>query len=178
MWRAWRCSRPRWSSASPVRRRSAGFCSSGRSAMSWKCPHDVRTRRSVFYSVILVSVARYVTCEEVESGRPRGRQPQPSPLQGGHDRDFTTGCGKRECGRTLMTLHDERNPVRDGELGMDRAVTRRDFLNGLAIGIGGLVAGSWLARLDAEAAAQFTQDAAGYYPPALTGMRGSHDGSF
>jgi len=76
-----------------------------------------------------------------------------------------------------MTLDDERNPVRDGELGMDRAITRRDFLNGLAIGTGGLVAGSWLARLDAEAA-RFAQDAAGYYPPALTGMRGSHDGSF
>src|SRR5437762_433105 len=77
-----------------------------------------------------------------------------------------------------MTHDDERNPVRDRGLGMDRAIARRDFLNGLAIGVGGLVAGSWLSGLDAEAAAQFAQDNAGYYPPALTGMRGSHDGSF
>jgi len=66
-------------------------------------------------------------------------------------------------------------------LGMDRAITRRDFLNGVAIGVGGLIASTsltWNAGLDAETAAQFAQDAAGYYPPALTGMRGSHDGSF
>src|SRR5262245_971318 len=63
-------------------------------------------------------------------------------------------------------------------LGMDRAITRRDFLNGIAIGAGGLLAHPWLAGLAAAAAAQFAQDGAGYYPPALTGMRGSHDGSF
>src|SRR5262245_21561836 len=63
-------------------------------------------------------------------------------------------------------------------LGMDRAITRRDFLNGVAIGAAGLVASPWLAGLDAQTAAQFAQDAAGYYPPALTGMRGSHDGSY
>jgi spermidine dehydrogenase len=63
-------------------------------------------------------------------------------------------------------------------LGMDRAITRRDFLNGVAIGAVGLVSSPWLAGLDAAAAAQFAQDAAGYYPPALTGMRGSHDGSY
>ena len=61
---------------------------------------------------------------------------------------------------------------------MDRAITRRDFLNGIAIGAAGLVASPWLAGLDAATAAQFAQDAAGYYPPALTGMRGSHDGSY
>jgi spermidine dehydrogenase len=61
---------------------------------------------------------------------------------------------------------------------MNRAITRRDFLNGVAIGAAGLVSSPWLAGLDADAAAQFAQDAAGYYPPALTGMRGSHDGSY
>jgi spermidine dehydrogenase len=66
----------------------------------------------------------------------------------------------------------------DRRLGMDRAITRRDFLNGVAIGAAGLVASPWLAGLDAQAAAQFAQDAPGYYPPALTGMRGSHDGSY
>ena len=66
----------------------------------------------------------------------------------------------------------------DRRLGMDRAITRRDFLNGVAVGAAGLVASPWLAGLDAQTAARFAQDAAGYYPPALTGMRGSHDGSF
>jgi spermidine dehydrogenase len=61
---------------------------------------------------------------------------------------------------------------------MDRAITRRDFLNGVAIGIGGALASGWLPGIDIEAATQFAQDAPGYYPPALTGMRGSHDGSF
>ena len=60
---------------------------------------------------------------------------------------------------------------------MDRAITRRDFLNGVAIGIGGALASRWLPDV-ALTAAQAGQDAPGYYPPALTGMRGSHDGSF
>ncbi len=61
----------------------------------------------------------------------------------------------------------------DRELGMDRAINRRDFLNGVAVAIGALgAAGS------ASAAQLFAQDTAGYYPPELTGMRGSHDGSF
>jgi spermidine dehydrogenase len=77
-----------------------------------------------------------------------------------------------------MALDDEPSPAREKDLGMTRAITRRDFLNGVAIGIGSIAAGSWLSGLDAEAAAQFAQDAAGYYPPALTGMRGSHDGSY
>src|SRR5262245_16939713 len=63
------------------------------------------------------------------------------------------------------------------DLGMDRSITRRDFLNGVAIGIGGFIGSSWLGGLEL-AAAQFAQDSAGDYPPALTGMRGSHDGSF
>jgi len=78
-----------------------------------------------------------------------------------------------------MHDNDERQKRRDRELGMDRPITRRDFLNGVAIGIGAAMVGSSLGPLawDAEAAG-FAQDAPGYYPPALTGMRGSHDGSF
>ncbi len=55
---------------------------------------------------------------------------------------------------------------RDQELGMDRRITRRDFLDGVGI----VAAGSLLPNvaLGAESA----------YPPALTGMRGSHDGSW
>src|SRR5262245_2527075 len=66
----------------------------------------------------------------------------------------------------------------DRRLGMDRTITRRDFLNGVAIGAAGLVSSPWLAGLGAQTAAPFAQNAAGYYPPALTGMRGSHDGSY
>jgi hypothetical protein len=35
-----------------------------------------------------------------------------------------------------MHDNDERQKRRDRELGMDRPITRRDFLNGVAIGIG------------------------------------------
>lgn len=73
----------------------------------------------------------------------------------------------------------ERSRRRDRELGMDRPITRRDFLNGVALGIGATVVGPGLGPPGiAAAAAAFAQDAPGYYPPALTGMRGSHDGSF
>jgi len=65
---------------------------------------------------------------------------------------------------------------------MNRPIARRDFLNGVAIGIGGAMAADLLRGvpgLEAAAdAAGFAQDAPGYYPPALTGMRGSHDGSY
>ena len=63
----------------------------------------------------------------------------------------------------------------DRALGMDRSITRRDFLNGVAVGVGVLGPGALGA---AEAAARFAQDRSGYYPPALAGMRGSHAGSF
>ncbi len=66
---------------------------------------------------------------------------------------------------------DEADSAHDRELGMHRSISRRDFLNGAAIGIGGLLGSSSLLGLE-------TQNQAGYYPPALTGMRGSHDGSF
>jgi spermidine dehydrogenase len=68
----------------------------------------------------------------------------------------------------------------DRKIGMDRNITRRDFLNGIAVGAGGAVAGSMLPGFSFEglAASKAAQDQPGYYPPALTGMRGSHDGSF
>ena len=69
---------------------------------------------------------------------------------------------------------------RDRELGMFRNTTRRDFLNGVAIGAGTAAAGGLLSSLVwADAAADTApQDKPGYYPPALTGLRGSHVGSF
>jgi spermidine dehydrogenase len=74
----------------------------------------------------------------------------------------------------------DRNPARDRELGMDRPITRRDFLNGMAMGAGGIAASSLVPgfALAADESATLPQNAPGYYPPTLTGMRGSHDGSF
>jgi len=64
-------------------------------------------------------------------------------------------------------------------LGMDRNITRRDFLNGCALTIGAsLTAGrpEWLKLM--AAAEDDPEKDPGYYPPAKTGMRGSHDGSW
>ena len=67
----------------------------------------------------------------------------------------------------------------DRDLGLGRSISRRDFLNGVAIGVGGTLASGLLpdALLRAQAADQ-ARGAARYYPPTLTGMRGSHDGSW
>ena len=63
---------------------------------------------------------------------------------------------------------------------MNRPITRRDFLNGVAVGASGAVAESVLpaAVRGTLAPPGSAQDLPGYYPPALTGMRGSHVGSF
>jgi spermidine dehydrogenase len=65
----------------------------------------------------------------------------------------------------------------DRQLGMDRPIARRDFLNGVAIAAGsiasGMVPGVVTEGLANEAAAQRNP-----YPPRLTGLRGSHPGSF
>lgn len=49
-------------------------------------------------------------------------------------------------------------------------ITRRDFLNGVAIGTAGLLTSNQLFAASPNNAT--------YYPPLLTGMRGSHEGSF
>jgi spermidine dehydrogenase len=66
---------------------------------------------------------------------------------------------------------------KDRELGMHRKISRRDFLNGIAITIGGSLAAQPLfaSFLPGEFA---PEKAADYYPPALIGMRGNHDGTF
>ena len=65
----------------------------------------------------------------------------------------------------------------DDSLGMGRAIDRRDFLNGVAVGIGALGAVGLGGAAQAQAASG-GQDAIGYYPPSLQGLRGSHPGSF
>ena len=64
-------------------------------------------------------------------------------------------------------------------------VTRRDFLNGVAIGAGGLMLPACGSGPDSSAsvttqtsASVSAPDAGVHYPPTLTGMRGSHDGSY
>src|SRR5216683_5617153 len=71
---------------------------------------------------------------------------------------------------------------KDKDLGMDREITRRDFLNGVAIGVGGTLIGGGIGTetlLAAAALDEFAPEKApDYYPPARTGMRGNHDGTF
>jgi spermidine dehydrogenase len=60
-------------------------------------------------------------------------------------------------------------------------VTRRDFLEGVALGIAGALAPLGLAACDGAVGTSTraaAQDLPGYYPPTLTGLRGSHPGSF
>ncbi|MCP3982916.1 MAG: FAD-dependent oxidoreductase [bacterium] len=59
---------------------------------------------------------------------------------------------------------------------MAQRITRRDFLNGLAVGVGtGLLAPDGLL---AQVGPTAPGESSVYYPPTLTGMRGSHAGSF
>ena len=69
---------------------------------------------------------------------------------------------------------ESRTPdANDQRLGMNADISRRDFLNGVSVAVGAsLLPGSSSAQ-DVGA-----QDLPGYYPPELTGMRGSHAGSF
>jgi spermidine dehydrogenase len=86
---------------------------------------------------------------------------------------------------------DQEKAQRDRELGMHCGITRRDFVNGMAVGFGALALADLAAALgepesgepkagdpnltEAEFAPEKAPD---YYPPALTGIRGNHDGSF
>jgi spermidine dehydrogenase len=71
---------------------------------------------------------------------------------------------------------------KDLELGMDRQISRRDFLNGVAIGAGTalLTTSPGADKLLAAGVLDETspEKAPDYYPPAKLGMRGNHDGSF
>jgi spermidine dehydrogenase len=59
---------------------------------------------------------------------------------------------------------------------MHRGITRRDFLNGVALTVGAaMLPPSAYGGLDTSTDPEKSPD---YYPPALTGLRGSHPGSF
>ncbi len=85
----------------------------------------------------------------------------------------------------LQDLFDEATRREAHRLGLGRPITRRDFLNGVALGVAGLasrratdplVALAWLDADRSQPAAP--EQAPDYYPPALTGLRGQHPGSF
>ena len=79
-----------------------------------------------------------------------------------------------------MSEHDRR----DRALGMDQPITRRDFVNGVAVAIGAVAfplplplppLGTWWPFQDGPYAPERDPR---YYPPGLTGLRGDHEGSF
>src|SRR5262245_22558458 len=61
---------------------------------------------------------------------------------------------------------------KDRALGMDRQISRRDFLDGIAIGAGMAVAGAVGLRTRGARADDTP------YPPALTGLRGHNEGAY
>ena len=81
-----------------------------------------------------------------------------------------------------------KSPSMPDSLGSERRIPRRDFLQGALLAAATTLSGSLLKGHAAEMSTQAgeggnalsaeAQNALGYYPPALTGMRGSHPGSF
>src|SRR5712692_11386545 len=74
-------------------------------------------------------------------------------------------------------MTDKTNRKQDRELGMSCPITRRDFLNGVALGVGGVLAVPRLMTAP-DSPVYAPEKAPDYYPPALMGMRGNHDGTF
>ncbi|MBK6308811.1 MAG: twin-arginine translocation signal domain-containing protein [Gemmatimonadetes bacterium] len=55
----------------------------------------------------------------------------------------------------------------------DDGVTRRDFLNGVSVALGASLLAPW-----ADLIAQGWDPGSDYYPPARTGLRGTHEGAW
>ena len=67
---------------------------------------------------------------------------------------------------------------RDRKIGMGSNITRRDFLNGFGIAVGGsliLPNAKWFERFGLPQSPLSPDKSAAYYPPALAGMRGTTD---
>ena len=60
---------------------------------------------------------------------------------------------------------------------MKKEITRRDFLNGARVAIGGTLLSPWITSCGVKDPYSFDLEK-NYYPPAKTGLRGSHDGSW
>ncbi len=68
---------------------------------------------------------------------------------------------------------------KDRQLGMDRKITRRDFLDGVALAVGGVAAAFAVPRMFSLSGLDSAPEKnPNYYPPALTGLRGNHEGSY
>src|ERR1700722_9835841 len=80
----------------------------------------------------------------------------------------------RKCAAHHFAAEEAHLNARDRDLGMRRKISRRDFVNGIGAGAAGAM------LLGQRAAAQdfAPEQSPSYYPPALTGMRGDHPGSF
>jgi len=66
----------------------------------------------------------------------------------------------------------------DHDLGMNRSITRRDFVGGVAVAISGSLAWRWSEADTSVDLNKFGQLGMDVYPPVRTGMRGSHEGSY
>jgi spermidine dehydrogenase len=69
----------------------------------------------------------------------------------------------------------------DNQLGMDRDITRRDFLNGVSVAVGAsLIPGEalWRKAFGAPDSPFAPEKNPAYYPPSKTGLRGTHDGAW
>jgi spermidine dehydrogenase len=69
----------------------------------------------------------------------------------------------------------------DRELGMNRPIARRDFLNGVAMAVGGALVSPgdvWAEAFGLPDSPVDLEKGPDYYPPARIGLRGSHDGSW
>ena len=78
-----------------------------------------------------------------------------------------------------MSEENRKQQYSDRDLGMDRPIPRRDFLNGAAMTIGAaLIPSPASLTQEASRATGEAQNRTGYNPPAQTGLRGSHPGSF
>lgn len=67
---------------------------------------------------------------------------------------------------------------RNGDSGTAGSVTRRDFLNGCAVAVGGSLTPASPGWFEVGEQGADSETDANYYPPRKTGMRGSHDGSW
>ena len=67
----------------------------------------------------------------------------------------------------------------DDHLGMNRSISRRDFINGVAVTLASAASGKLLPAFASETnKVTFPQDESSYYPPTLKGMRGSGAGVY
>lgn len=70
---------------------------------------------------------------------------------------------------------------KEKQLGMDRDITRRDFLNGFGVAVGSSLIpanAKWLEGFGLPQSPYAPEKDPHYYPPAKTGLRGDHVGSF